>query len=426
MKKVLIISPFFPPVNGADMHRVRQSISYYKENGWEAEVVVVDPNLIDIHKDKLLIKTLPRDIVVHKVKAFDAAITQKIGLGSIAYRSMYYYWKYVNNLLRKGKYDLIFFSTTAFQLCVLGRIWKSRFKVPYIIDMQDPWRSDYYLNLPKEKRPPKFWLSYRIDSFLESYSMHSVDGLMAVSQNYINVLLDRYPEIENIPTSVIPFAAYEKDLEVARNSELTNPFFNKNDGLIYMTYIGRGGHDMVIANRIILSAIKLGLSKYDLFQKIRLYFIGTSYDVSENAEKTIYPIAVELGIQSQVVEITRRIPYFQSLKVLSDSDILMVPGSIDPSYTASKIYGYVWMKKPMVTIFRSESSVNEFMENVHAGLALKFNLEEEVVLQEKLVEYIYKSLTQSEEIKIDKLAFEQYCSPAQVKKQVALFDKIVS
>ena len=144
MKKVLIISPFFPPINAADMHRIRQSLMYYKENGWEAEVVIVDPAYVEMHKDEYLLQTIPNDVIVHKVKAFDAKITKKFGLGSIAYRSMYQYWKYVNALLSAKKFDLIFFSTTAYPITALGRIWRAKYHVPYIIDMQDPWRPDHY------------------------------------------------------------------------------------------------------------------------------------------------------------------------------------------------------------------------------------------------------------------------------------------
>ena len=156
------------------MHRVRQSVSYYKENGWDAEVVVVDAAYVNMVKDDLLLDSIPADINIHKVKAFDEKVTRKFGLGSIAYRSMYYYWKFVNQLLSKTKYDLVFFSTTAYPITILGRIWKWKFNIPYIIDMQDPWRSDHYLSLPINQRPPKFWLSYRLDSFFEKFAMHKV------------------------------------------------------------------------------------------------------------------------------------------------------------------------------------------------------------------------------------------------------------
>ena len=92
-------------------------------------------------------------IKIHQVKAFNKKWTSKFGLGSIALRSLWFYRKKVNQLLKKGHFDLIYFSTTQFPVCILGASWKKRFQIPYVIDMQDPWFSDYYENKPKEQRP---------------------------------------------------------------------------------------------------------------------------------------------------------------------------------------------------------------------------------------------------------------------------------
>ncbi len=425
MKRVLIITPFFVPVNAADMHRVRQSISYYKENGWQAEVVMVDPIFVELNKDDLLLKSIPPDTIIHKVKAFDANITRKIGLGSIAYRSLFFYYKYVNALLKTSKFDLVFFSTTAFPLTILGRLWKKKFKIPYVIDMQDPWRSDHYFSLPKSERPPKFWLSYQLDSFFEKFAMKRVDGIMSVSPNYIEVLKDRYRELKNIPTKVIPFAAYPLDIEIAKKNVIENRYFNQDDTHFKIVYIGRGGADMVKANTIFFKAIKLLIDTYPEFQKTMVYFIGTSYDTSNAAIKTIEPIAINLGIGNNVLEFTKRIPYFESLGILNQADLLYVPGSDNIGYTASKIYPYVWFGKPLITLFHSSSSVNQFMSECKAGLALQFDMVDEKVLMNNIIEYIKNAKTTMPQ-KIDWLAFEKYTSAYQVKKQVELFNEVLN
>jgi hypothetical protein len=56
MKRVLIISPYFAPVNAADMQRVRMSLPYFKKSGWEAEVVAVSLEFTDMQTDELLTK----------------------------------------------------------------------------------------------------------------------------------------------------------------------------------------------------------------------------------------------------------------------------------------------------------------------------------------------------------------------------------
>lgn len=425
MKKVLIITPFFPPINAADMHRVRQSISYYKENGWDAEVVTVEASYINMIKDDLLLNTIPTDIKIHKVKAFDEKFTRKFGLGSIAYRSMYYYWKYVNRLLSNTKYDLIFFSTTAFPITILGRFWKNKFKVPYVIDMQDPWRSDHYLKLPKSQRPSKFWISYLLDTCLEWYTMKRVDGLISVSESYIEILMNRYENVKNIPTSVIPFAAYPIDIEVSMENGIENKFFNTNNHYFNIVYVGRAGHDMAQANTIFLKAIKAGLNKNSNFERIRIYYVGTSYDQSINAKKTVMPIADELNLNAYVVEQTQRIPYFESLKILSEASLLFVPGSDNIGYTASKIYSYVWFKKPLLTLFHSSSSVNNFIENCNAGLALKFDKDDEQFNINAIITYIEMAFIGHKIPEVNWDNFKIYTSEFQAKRQIELFNNVI-
>ena len=47
-----------------------------------------------------------------------------------------------------------------------------------------------------------------------------------------------------------------------------------------------------------------------------------------------------MGIRAFVSESPLRIPYLQALTTLRKADFLLVPGTDDPTYTASKIYPY--------------------------------------------------------------------------------------
>lgn len=426
MKRVLIISPKFAPVNAADMHRVRQSIQYYQENGWIPEVVMVDEMFVEDSKDYLLNETIPSNIVIHKIKAWPLYITRKLGLGNLGLRSLFHYKKFVNKLITEKKFDLIFFSTTAYPVCILGRYWKNKFKIPYIIDMQDPWRSDHYLKMQKSQRPPKFWISYFLDTLFERYAMRKVDGIMSVSSTYIEVLKNRYKHLNFTPSVVVPFAAFETDINTAKNSKVKNNIYDKD--LNYnIVYVGRGGHDMRKSLSVIFKAFKEGLNKFEEFKKIRWYFIGTNYSTESNAEKTVLPIALSFGVEDYITEITNRIPYFESLKVLADSMMIVVPGSDNIGYTASKIYSYAWLRKPIITVFHSSSSVNKFMQDVNLGLAIQFDKLDENVMLESINQYIYTSIINDTYLKEPNWTeFQKYTAQYQVKNQVVLFNKVIS
>ncbi|RYD69443.1 MAG: hypothetical protein EOP53_27140, partial [Sphingobacteriales bacterium] len=194
------------------------SLPYFREFGWEPEVVAVDAKYTDISTDNLLTESIPSDVPIHYVKALPKKWTSKVGLGSIAIRSLPFYRKQVNKLLKEKKFDLVYFSTTQFPVCILGSYWKKQFGVPFVIDMQDPWLSDYYKDKPKAERPPKYWIANKLNETLEPIAMKKVDGLIAVSSSYLKTLSARYENCRNIAQQTIPFGAFKNDFEIALRS----------------------------------------------------------------------------------------------------------------------------------------------------------------------------------------------------------------
>jgi hypothetical protein len=417
MKRVLIISPYFAPVNAADMQRVRMSLPYYKKSGWEAEVIAVSTQFTDMQTDELLTESIPFDIKVHYIKAFNKSFTSKVGLGSIALRSLWFYKKKVDELLGENRFDLIYFSTTQFPICVLGAYWKKRFKIPYVIDMQDPWHSDYYHDKSKQQRPPKYWFSYRLNKYLEPIAMKSVDGLISVSESYITDLKNRYPQIKNIPVATITFGAFKPDIEIAAKNKFPDLL---DPGYKNIVYIGRGGMDMQAAITPIFKAFKKGLSANpEYYNTIRLHFIGTSYAPAGQAELTIMPLAEKLGIEHYVTELPNRISYYHSLATLNKADALLLTGSDDPKYTASKIYPYMLLKKSVLSIFNSQSPALKVLEEYQ--VAHTYSYDQTPNLENKITAF-FESLSHNASIEYNPQAEGKYLAETLTAKQCALFD----
>lgn len=423
MKRVLIISPYFPPCNAADMQRVRMSLPYFKDNNWEAEVVCVDPAYADINKDELLVESIPRDIKIHNVKAFSKRLTSKLGLGSIALRSLYFYRKKVNRLLKDGPFDLIYFSTTQFPVCILGAYWKKRFGIPYIIDMQDPWHSDYYNDKPKHEQPVKYWFSYRLNKYLEPIALKTCDGLISVSAKYISDLKSRYSQIQNIPSATITFGAFEPDLQIAaRHADDFTPILQP--GFKNIVYIGRGGNDMHKALIPLFEACKQGLTiDKKTFEQLKLYFIGTSYAANGHGTPTVMPLAKKYGIENNVIEITDRISYYHTLCTLQQADALFIPGSDDPKYTASKIYTYMSVPKPLVAIFNKASSAIGILKQY--GITQVYNYDD--VLPSDLIAFLEQLINGNlvtDTYKPDVL--KEYSAQQMTLKQCRLFNEVIN
>lgn len=337
------------------MQRVRMSLPYFGDCGWEVEVIAIDEQHSDMAIDELLLESVPSTIKIHKVKAFNKKWTSKLGLGNIALRSLWFYKQKVNRLLKGNRFDLIYFSTTQFPVCVLGAYWKKKFNIPYVIDMQDPWHSDYYQDKPKHQRPPKYWFSYRLNKYLEPIALKNADGLISVSPIYIDSLKVRYPQIKNIPSATITFGAFEPDKKIAKAHEEDFPRLLNTD-TTNIVYIGRGGEDMHKSVSTVFEALQVALkTDQPRFSRLKFYFIGTSYAPAGKGKPTIKPLAVKYGIADQVIEITDRISYYHALATLTQANALFIPGSDDSRYTASKIYPYLLTGIPVLAIFHPDS-----------------------------------------------------------------------
>ena len=407
------------------MQRIRMSLSYFKEFNWDAEVITVDQKYSEISKDYLLMQSLPIGVKIHQIAALKKSFTSKIGLGSIALRSLWNYRKKVNQLLKAGNIDLIYFSTTQFPVCVLGAYWKKKFDIPYIIDMQDPWHSDYYKNKPKHEQPPKYWFSYQLNKYLELIAMKHVDGLIAVSKDYISTLNMRYPETKDIPSEVIPFGDFPTDRKIAiENSSEFKKLLSPDH--INIVYIGRGGADMRKAISSLFSSVKNGLlTEGELFKYLRFYFIGTSYAPDGQGNNTVLPIAAEFGIEDMVIEITDRISFYHTLETLQQADALFVPGSDDPKYTASKIYPYISTRKPLLAIFNSKSPALNILEEYGAKFAYSYDATEDIGL--KILAFLKKIITRNVgEQHYNENVIKKYSAENMTKRQCMLFDKTIN
>lgn len=373
MKRILIVSPHYPPVNAADIHRVRTTIPYFREFGWDPIVLAVQPDFVEGIREPLLDETVPADVPVVRTRALPSRWTRRFGLGNLGVRAFPFLYRAGNQLIQKRKVNLVYFSTTVFTAMPLGRLWKRRFGTPFVLDLQDPWVNDYYKHRSASEKPPKYWAAERLYRVLEPWTMKAVDGLIAVSPGYIRTLEGRYPLLSNQPRRVLPFGAAEKDFEVIRGEPRHNGYFDPRDGTVHGVYVGRGGHDIAMALRIIFQALRRGMEETpDLFSKLRLHFVGTDYASGDRARKTIEPIARECGVAQCVDEHPLRIPYFEGLQLLLDADFLLVPGSDDPQYTASKIYPYILARKPMLAVFHEGSGVCEVVRDTQAGELVHF------------------------------------------------------
>ena len=175
---------------------------------------------------------------------------------------------------------------------------------------------------------------------------------------------------------------------------------------------------------LLFDGFKKGLTyQYDDFKNLRFHFIGTSYAPAGTGVKTIQPIADEMGISEYVEEQTDRIPFYQGIFLLLNADGLLVIGSNDQQYTASKIYPYILARKPLLAFLHKQSSAAKIIQECGAGKTISIN-EESATEKVRIALYSLRSTRLSPETNWNK--FEKYSARNLTKQQCDLFDKILN
>ena len=270
-------------------------------------------------------------------------------------------------------------------------------------------------------------LAYAMDKYMEAAAMKKVDGIISVSLGYPKTLMERYANIRPDMCTVIPFGGASVDFDVLEKAAVKNPLFTPSSSAINFAYIGRGGHDMALALSGIFSAMRTGMEQDpERFSKVKMYFVGTSYAADGQGQKTIEPIAARYGVGDHVVEITDRLPYFTALQVLRDADILVIPGSTDTNYTASKLYPYILAHRPLLAVFNENSSVVDILAKTRAGTCVTFaNDDPPEILGRKVFETLQEYLHKIPFVpNTDWKEFEPYSAREATRKQVLFFNKI--
>lgn len=428
LKNLLIISPHFPPINAPDMQRIRQSLPYYQENGFNPIIVCSVAKFIEGYSDESLLQTIPGDIEVIRIKGLPYKLTRLFGLGNIGLRSFLHYLFGVNKILKKRKIDLIFFSTTVFPLLALGNYWKKKFNIPYIIDMQDPWLDFEYLKKPKELRPKKFWFMHIIDRILEPIAMKNADGVIAVTQQYLDTLKTRYKNIMDDNTEVITFGFSAKDFKIAEKEIIKLSEWHLSENNIRGVYTGVVNKDMLPVIETIFKALKKILETDFLSNKnIKLFFIGTNYATGASVKEMVKPLAIKYDIENYIVEVTSRLPYLIALKLMIKADFLLLIGSTNKAYTASKLYPYLFSQKPLLAVFNKESSVINIIKKLISVNPVAFESEKLESHLEDIKDQLIDILSHKENktnINMDEL--QQFSAERLTQRQVVFFNKILS
>ena len=434
MKRVLIISPHFPPVNAPDCQRVRMSLPFYREFGWEPVVLAAAPHHRADWHDASLLETLPPDVEVHHCPALPLELTRYIGINNLGIRLLPYLNTAAQRLLARGKFDLVYFTTTQFVVTPLGRLWQRRFGVPYVIDLQDPWRNNYY-ERPGAPPPPGGWKYQfaRLTAWLfEEHAFQGAAGFISVSHHYFRDLARRYPWFHDRLQAVIPFGAPQVDFDYLARHPTPSTIRLEPAGCRHWVAAGSLGPSFSHALRVLFAGLKrLRETDPAAAARLRLHFVGTSYAPAPLAHFSAKPIAELYGVGDLVVEVPHRIGYLDSLRLLQSADGLLLLSSDDLSYSPSKIYPYYMTRRPILALAHADSLLADILAQLQCASVVTLLRPGEEMTPPSQVAALLARAAAGEELAPDArhnhAKFEQFLSARTVTaRQCAVFDQVLA
>lgn len=374
MKRALLVSLNFPPSTIASVHRVRHLAKHLPAHGWQPLVLTVDERFHKEPPDPGLGALVPDHVEVIRTRALPYSLTRWMGVGDLALRAMLPLIREMDRVCISFRPDVLFITGWPFYQMLLTDRLRRRFHIPVVIDFQDPW-----VSAEGAKRPlfSKGALAHRLAVALEPRAVRPASWITSVSDLQNAEMASRYPWLDARRMTAIPIGGDPDDFDVLRVASPQNCAVQLDPAYINLCYVGtflpRAGE---VVRSLFKGAALLVAEQPELSARLRFVFVGTSNQpagssVAASAHR-VTRIAAEEGVAHLVLEHAPRVPFLEALSLLANADAILMLGSDEPHYTASKIYPALMSGRPWLSIFHGASSAHAILSAAGGGVALSF------------------------------------------------------
>jgi hypothetical protein len=368
-RRVMLVAPDFPPSNTAGAHRPRLFAKHLPSFGWTPTVLTIESKQIEGPLDPQLEQLVDPALDVIRTGALPVHPIRVIG--DIGLRTLGHHASAIGAATRRGGVDAtVLFGPPWFSF-VLGPLMKRRFGTPYVVDYIDPWISDWTASHPF---PSKGWFYHQAAVAIEPPVLRGAAHVTAVSHGILTDLQARYPWLDSAKMTAMGYGAEPDDLAASARLGVEPPDFREGGDEVTMCFTGAmqpNGGELL---RAVLRAVgDLHASESPLGRRIRLRSYGTSNLSWGHDRYSVMPVARELGVEAVVSELPQRVPYLQAMAVLRACDIVLVMGSSDQYYHASKLYPAIVSGRPILALCHSASSIRTVVDETGAGITVTFD-----------------------------------------------------
>jgi glycosyltransferase involved in cell wall biosynthesis len=363
MKKVLIITYYWPPSGGPGVQRVLKFCKYLPKYGWQPVILTVKDGEYPARDETLLSEAIDMETHLSDAFSFYSIFNWITGSNSIPTHQLskskddtlftkFARWIRYNlvipdgrigwysgavkkgkELLDSQKFDLIFSSGPPHSVHLIGRKLAKVSHVKWVADFRDPWTDRfYYLENPRNS------LTTWIDGLLEKKVLNDCNGLITVSTGFESLLNDRLPIKSK---STVIYNGFDQDDFSRKPKER-----NSRDQIV----ISHTGSLSMSQNPLGLFESVKDYNDSSSVSKITIQLVGS---VHPNILDTIQRLKIQ-----QYVSILAYQPHQKAIQILVDSDFifLVVPNQDkNKGIIPGKIFEYFKCQSEIILIGNEKS-----------------------------------------------------------------------
>lgn len=394
MKKVLIITYYWPPSGGGGVQRWLKFAKYLPEYGWEPVIFTPENPDFDI-QDETLSKEISDDIEVIKLpiwepyqlfEKFSGKKTPSQGLltsnkkkslltnlalwvrGNFFIPDPRKFWikpsvNFLCELLEQNNIDTIITTGPPHSMHLIGLGLKKKTNIRWIADFRDPWSKwdmldNFKMTSIARKRHEK----------LELEVLKQADEVITVSNTWASEFNDIYPR----PYKVITNGYDEDDFKAVSK--------NNNKGKFIISHFGLINNFRNPAN------LWIALKEIALIEKIEIRLYGM-------IEPSISNMILSDPLLKQIVDVRPSISHTEVIQAYADSDLLLLllnNSENAKGHIPGKLFEYLASNRPIIALGPKDGDAARIIDKTGAGLVYDWN---ETDIKVGLNDFIHKTKT---------------------------------
>lgn len=384
MKKVLIITYYWPPTGGAGVQRWLKFSKYFRQFGWEP--IIYTPSNPDFPiNDETLLKDIPTNLTVLKTqitepydiyrKIMRKKKTETVNQGflsegkenSLLQSAMIWvrgnffipdarkFWikpsiAYLSNYITENKIDAIISTGPPHSMHLIAKGLKQKFNLPWIADFRDPWTQiDFYSQL-------------KLSSFADRQHKKLENSVLTQANRVVTISPSCALDLEklgNRPVDVVTNGFDTDDFSFDSNVKLL-------DGFLFH-HIGALNKDR---NPLTLWKVLGDLCKEhpDLKKDLIIKFTGKTDAIAFESLK-------QNGLMDNAKK-TDYLPHSEVVKLMAQSPILLLALNNTPNNAgvlSGKLFEYLAAKRPIFGIGLPNADAADILKSTQAGTMVHFD-----------------------------------------------------